>query len=134
VWGRVTAASTSPTLTDLLQGIVIMGGNPGPTLVTLTGFTATVGPGGVILTWETVNEIDVLGFNVYVAEEVDGPRIQVNEDLIPAESHPGSTSGTAYRFTDMTMQRRRNSYYWLETVYIQGDATMRGPAKARLAK
>ncbi len=133
VWGRVTATSTGPTLADLSQGIVIMGGNPGPTQVTLTGLTATAAPGGVTLAWETASEVDVLGFNVYVAEQVDGPRTQVNEDLIQT-LHPGSPSGAVYRLTDMMVQRRRSSYYWLETVYLRGDTALYGPVKATTAK
>jgi hypothetical protein len=73
----------------------------------------------VKLTWTTVNEETLFGFNVLRSESMDGPRAKVNEHLIVAQ-RPGQFAGGMYEFTDAVTPGVRY-YYWLE-VNETGDA------------
>lgn len=98
------------------------------TAVELKSFTATAAKKAIVLTWETISEVDNLGFNLYRAEAVDGERTQLNADLIPA--NPGGQNGAVYSFTDETVKIKRTYYYWLEDVDMYGSAELHGPVEA----
>ncbi len=99
-----------------------------PTAVEMRSFTAARVKGSVLLTWETTNEVDNLGFNLYRATSIDGTRTKLNANLIPAL--PGSLSGSAYSFTDL--ESGYTCYYWLEDVDIHGGMTLRGPVLVKI--
>ncbi len=98
------------------------------TAVTLASFEASAGSGQVKLEWETSDETDNLGFNVYRAAEAEGFYEQVNESLIL--SKVGTGIGTTYDFTDRGVQNRENYFYMLEDVDIFGVKTRHGPVEA----
>ncbi len=98
-----------------------------PTAVSLAGFTAVKVDDGVLLEWETATELDNLGFNLYQAESATGPRVKLNDTLIPAQE-PGSVWGAVYQFVDSGVISGTQYYYWLEDVDIYGVATLHGPA------
>jgi hypothetical protein len=103
-----------------------------PTAVTLVAFEAAAGKKAIILSWETVSEVDNLGFNLYRAESPEGPWLPLNRSLIPSLVPPGSPFGTAYRFKDFKVAPGTTYYYKLESIDVYGRGTMYGPASAEL--
>lgn len=74
----------------------------------------------VQLSWNTVSETNLLGFNLYRSEGLDGPQIQLNSDLIPA-SQSGNPDGDAYGpLTDTGLEPGNTYYYWLEVIHLDG--------------
>ena len=103
--------------------------DPVPTAVELVYFTATAGDSSILLAWETVSEVDNVGFSVYRAESPTGARIKLNDELIPSQA-PGSPIGAIYEFPDATAEQGRYYYYWLENVDIYGQTALYGPKGA----
>jgi hypothetical protein len=103
-----------------------------PTAVELRWFDATGGEGAVTLGWETVMEIDNLGFNLYRAEGVLDPRTQINEQLIPSRVPPGTPFGAVYEYVDCDVVPGGQYYYWLEDVDIYGYSGLHGPVDAQV--
>ena len=99
-----------------------------PSAVTLSYFDAQAVRDRIAVSWQTASEIDNVGFNLYRAESADGPRLQLNQGIIPSLS-PGSTSGADYRFVDTTVKYGRTYFYWLEDVDIYGVTTEHGPVQ-----
>jgi len=98
--------------------------NYNPQAVEMAAFEASWTPGGVLVTWETVSEFDLLGFNLYRSGAEAGPWAQVNEALILSPS-PGSPEGRAYAWLDATAPAG-NAYYRLEWVRPDGEASIAG--------
>ncbi len=94
--------------------------------VTLNSFTATEAEDHVLVAWETVSELDNLGFNLYRStdEGVMGERL--NEELIPSQA-PGSGQGFRYEWADYGVSAGVSYYYWLEDVDFAGNTTLHGP-------
>jgi hypothetical protein len=103
-----------------------------PTAVTLADFTATPGLGQIQLSWQTLMEIDTLGFNIYRSSSPDSARRgqRLNQALIPAAA-VGSVLGQNYEFTDDTIQPGWQYYYWLEVINLD-DTQLFGPESASL--
>jgi len=99
---------------------------PTPTAVELARFEGWPEGMAIHVEWETVTEIDNLGFNLYRAESPDGPYVKLNEELIPSQA-PGSPIGAVYVWLDGAVVVGRSYYYMLEDVDIYGNATMHGP-------
>lgn len=109
-----------------------------PTAVFLSYFTAewSGDPSGqseeasgrqVLLRWETVSEVDNLGFNVYRGPSAEGPWTKLNDTLIPSQVPPGSPVGAIYEWLDKTLDSTIDNYYILEDVDLSGVATQHGP-------
>jgi hypothetical protein len=106
-----------------------------PTGVTLASLAVVPGAGGaLVVQWETVSEIDNLGFSVYRAESADGPLVQLNASLIPSQVPPGSPIGASYEFVDDSVVPGVRYYYWLEDVDVYGVAALHGPVRATLGR
>ena len=75
---------------------------------------------GVLISWETAQESDMLGFNVYRSATPEGERQQLNQRLIPAQS-PGQLIRAYYSCRDGTAGRGVVYYYWLEAVDTSGS-------------
>jgi hypothetical protein len=101
-----------------------------PTAVDLLSFEAKPKARGIRIRWETANEIDTLGFNLYRAESPDGTPVLLNDSLIPAGA-PGSPTGGSYVWFDRPLQAGHTYYYWLDDVNLNGVATRHGPVSAR---
>ncbi len=110
---------------------VIVGLNLDGTLaVTLAGFSAVQQGDHVLVTWETVSELDNRGFNLHRGTSPAGPDRQLNDALIPSQS-PGSPSGFAYAWEDAADLVPGTSYfYWLEAVDVNGATDVHGPVSA----
>jgi hypothetical protein len=100
-----------------------------PLCVTLSSFTATPAGSSILIQWDSTTEIDNLGFNLYRANSEDGPREQLNENLIPSQA-PGSSVGATYSFLDESVAPGTTTYYWLEDVDTRGISTVHGPVSA----
>lgn len=85
--------------------------------------------GSITLTWETVGEDNVAGFNLYRSRRRNGTYSRVNNALIHANDD--AVSGATYRFADQP-GRGRCSYYKLECVNDNGMTTIHGPIKAKM--
>ncbi len=98
-----------------------------PVAVTLASFSASQMEGQALLAWETVSEIDHLGFNLYRGPDAAGPWTRVNDGLIPSPS-PGSTAGHVYELLDPIALSPGVTWYRLEAVDTRGVAADAGLA------
>jgi hypothetical protein len=98
----------------------------------LLSFTATGGTATVTLNWETADETDNQGFNLYRATSRNGEQTQLNVELI-LSAGPG---GAQYEYVDddATLTRSETYYYWLEMVDSTGATELFGPVSAQLEK
>ena len=128
---RTSNSANSVTRAGISQFSPWAVSNEAPTAVTLAGFEASIPVEGILLTWETALEIDVLGFNLYRAESEEGERLQINSELIPAQAM-GGIGGAAYTFHDPSAQPGTLYFYWLEIVQIEGNEWA-GPIEAQAA-
>ena len=98
-----------------------------PLAVALASFDAAAQAGHVLVSWETVSELDNAGFNLYrtgSAGRQPGP-----EDLlafVPSQA-PGGTGGAAYSHQDSDVAPGQTYWYWLEDVALNGATTQHGP-------
>ncbi len=91
-----------------------------PSAIGLVGLNATSTPVGVQLDWETAQEIDLLGFNVFRADGTNEARSLLSPQLIPA-ANPGQLQGNPYQFIDSTAVAGRTYYYWVEWLGNSGS-------------
>ncbi|KKM67490.1 hypothetical protein LCGC14_1470580, partial [marine sediment metagenome] len=104
-----------------------IGGETGyaPTVVDLISFTATGQSSFVLVEWETAQEIDNLGFNLYRSSDPYGSFTKLNSSLIPGLI--SSIKGRKYTHIDTGVTRDVLYYYMLEDVDLSGTRTMHGP-------
>jgi hypothetical protein len=94
--------------------------------VQLATFEATCQNSQILVTWQTVSELDNLGFNLYRNTSADGPSLQLNSELIASQA-PGSGQGSSYEWTNDNVEMGSTYYYWLEDVSLSGITTQHGP-------
>jgi hypothetical protein len=97
------------------------------TAISLGNFGATTIEGRVHLRWETLSEIDNVGFNVYHSNSKEGPWTQLNETIISSNVAPGSTAGAAYEYIVEDVDLVTENFYLLEDVNASGLKTKHGP-------
>ena len=97
------------------------GGNRPPD-VTLDYFTAQLQYFDALLQWRTTQEENLDGFNILRATSLDGPRQQLNPQIIPPAG-----PGWDYEFTDSTIEPGMTYYYWLQVVGFNGRIVYIGP-------
>ena len=103
-----------------------------PLAVTIGSFSAELEAGKVVLTWETVSELNNRGFNLWRGVSPALPNIQLNTTLIPSQSQ-GNPSGFTYTWTDQDdLVPGATYYYWLEDVDLSGVVTRHGPVSITL--
>jgi hypothetical protein len=98
------------------------------TAVKLASFEVDVDGENAQVSWSTASETRNYGFNVYRSVSINGQRVPVNADLVPAS---GSSTGNAYSLVDAGLEPGRY-FYWLEDVDLDGKATIHGPVLAEL--
>ena len=96
-----------------------------PTDVRLADFTLVSLPQGIQLNWQSAQENDLIGFNIYRSESPDGPQVQINYELIPAVT-PGELRGNEYLYLDTSAEAGKTYYYWVEWVGNR-DSELFGP-------
>ncbi len=98
-----------------------------PLAVALASFQAEAQADHVLVSWETVSEIDNRGFNLYRGASPDGWERRLNATLIPSQS-PGNPSGFSYTWLDdADLTPGATYYYWLEDMDVSGVTTLHGP-------
>lgn len=97
-----------------------------PLAVTLAGFDAQAQAGHVLVTWETVSELDNAGFNLYRTGTPQAPTAADLLASVPSQG-PGSAQGSAYSYPDYAVTAGEAYWYWLEDVDFNGVTTMHGP-------
>jgi uncharacterized repeat protein (TIGR01451 family) len=102
----------------------------GPLAVTLAGFEAQGQGDRIVVSWETVSELDNAGFNLYrTGSFAEQPGQDDLLTYVPSQA-PGSTQGAAYRYEDLAVQPGESWVYWLEDVSLSGVTTLHGPVSA----
>jgi hypothetical protein len=114
------------------SGAVITTSTCEPTSVDLLSFTAQRTKKAITLNWETANETNRLGFNLYRATSADGDRTRLNALLIPPLVPPGSQKGAEYSYTDTDLKPNTTYHYWLEELDRFGAASLTGPVSVKL--
>ncbi len=104
-----------------------------PTAVTMAGFGATAQNAvpSVALEWQTLNELNLLGFNVYRSDAADGVKVKLNGGMIPAQ-HAGQLLGGSYSYEDTGVQPGDIWFYWVEGVVQSGPPEWLGPQSANV--
>ncbi len=94
-----------------------------PLAVNLETFSATpdLDAGQVTVAWETVNEVDNLGFHLYRSSDSSEAWAQINTALIPSQS-PGSPWGYVYEWTDQDVVFGERYVYRLASMDMAGLA------------
>jgi hypothetical protein len=100
-----------------------------PLAVTLATFGASPSADHVLVSWETANEIDNRGFNLWRGSTPDAPSQQLNANLILSQA-PGSAIGASYEYQDFDVAAGQTYYYWLEGVDLSGATQLNGPTSA----
>ena len=103
-----------------------------PLAVSLESLDAAVEGDAIRITWETVNEIGNLGFNLYRDTATEGPGGKLNSSLIPSQS-PDGLAGYVYSYLDdANLVPGTTYFYWLEDVSLAGIAKRHGPVNATI--
>jgi hypothetical protein len=106
-----------------------------PLIVRLALFEATAQADAIQINWQTVSELDNLGFNLYRAEVTGTSEVpvtwttQLNSQLIPGQA-PGSGQGAAYEWLDEQLEAGSSYVYWLEDVDVNGNTSLHAPVSA----
>ncbi len=109
-------------------------GPAGPTYIAMVGYSANQGPDGkVLLQWETGEEVNNLGFNIY--REDGGRRTRINKSLILGSglmARPGTvmTAGRSYLW-QASGAKGNDSAYWIEEIDLNGSSVWHGPIFSR---
>lgn len=87
--------------------------------VIVADVSATKTPQGVVIRWETVNEFQTIGFNIYRSRCETCKLVKVNDTIIQS-SCPGSLFGDVYKYRT---KGHRRAYYWLSTIDFEMNET-----------
>jgi len=104
-----------------------------PTSANILYFGAEESSSDIVLRWATSTEFDVLGFNLYRSNSVEGERRKLNSDLILA-GNPGGGEGRDYSFIDSYFDAGSDVlFYFLELLDLSGGIEIYGPVEVKLA-
>jgi hypothetical protein len=95
-----------------------------PTGLAMASFATEARGAGVLVTWETLSEVNIVGFNVQ--RRVAGGEFRtVNDELILA-AHTGAAAGGAYSFDDAKVRPGGVYQYRLEIIRADGSRGVYG--------
>lgn len=100
-----------------------------PLAVTLAGFQAQWADNQVLVTWDTVSEINNMGFNLYRSQSPDQVGELITAQMVPSQA-PGSNLGYSYSFVDSNVTAGATYWYTLADLDLFGVATQHGPVSA----
>jgi len=115
---------TSPANDNASIASYDFGFTSSPLAVLRAGFEANAQADHVLVSWETVSELNNAGFNLYRSLTADGEYTLLG--FTPSAA-PGSTQGAAYSYQDLDVQAGQTYWYKLEDVELDGATTMHGP-------
>ena len=132
--GAISGSATTIALATTNTAFRGVAFTPGTTLaVALAAFDAQQVADHMQVSWETVSELDNLGFNLYRGVSPDGWERQLNDALIPSQA-PGSSGGYSYTWQDRAGLVSGHTYYlWLEDVDLNGATTLHGPVSVEFS-
>ncbi|MDH7485256.1 MAG: S8 family peptidase [Anaerolineae bacterium] len=96
-----------------------------PTGLTLASFAGAAQPDGVLLTWETASELELVGFRL-LRREAGQSFAALNEALIFAR-YAGANQGATYTYRDREVLPGTTYDYALEMVTSDGSVERQGP-------
>lgn len=102
--------------------------HPAQASVGLMYFRAVPGSNFIKLEWETAQEFENLGFNLYrgLTEDFDDAQ-QLNSNLILAQ---GGATGAFYDWVDNNVESGTEYTYWLEDIDTSNNSTVHDPVTA----
>lgn len=128
-----TGGTSAFTITETLPGTIVgtagtnyffkgiaMAPSAG-TLANVVDYKVTVAGTEAKLAWTTQNEPDCMGYNVYVANAINGTYKKANAGLIPAKGDP--FNGATYTFTT-AIAAGQTLYFKIEDLDHKGVSTM----------
>lgn len=83
----------------------------------------------VVVEWSTTSELEIVGFNIYRSESLEGNYLIINKNLIPSSKDP--LVGGKYTFPDLSVRPGHTYYYLLEDVDVNGTTSRHEPIKAK---
>lgn len=97
--------------------------------VSLLYFRAVAGSDSIKLEWETAQELDNLGFNLYrgLTDDINAA-VKLNSSLIPGNT--GSATGAYYEWLDTNVVIGTQYTYWLKDIDTNGVETAHGPVSS----
>jgi hypothetical protein len=102
-----------------------------PTAVLLASFTVHSVKDRVLIQWETVSELDIVGFNILRSTVRDGSYSRINDTMIPAQMS-GGLLGAKYGYADRNVTPGAIYHYILEVVNAGGSVETFGPVAVRV--
>lgn len=111
-------------------------GPTGPTDIAMVSYSARQQPDGkVLLQWETGEEVNNLGFNIY--REEGGQRVRLNGSLIVGSglmAKPGTvmTAGRSYNWRTWAASGK-HEIFWIEEIDVGGRTMWHGPVRSQMA-
>jgi hypothetical protein len=132
-----TLAQDTPPLISAGGGYQVVqgywsGATFAPTAVTLAGFWVEARGDTLVVCWETVAEVDLVGFALYRSDTgAPDSFVRLHEGLIPGQA-PGSPEGASYEWVDAGVERGQTYFYLLEELDVRGQASRYGPVSGRL--
>jgi uncharacterized repeat protein (TIGR01451 family) len=144
---RLTVGPNTPQTVDYVNTVDIDSRTPDPnrgnnrsqdhdrvvntTAVVLVEFGAARQPGGVLVRWRTVAELDNYGFRVYRSHTPNRTgAVLITPQIIPGQGR-GHADGASYSFFDAGAPDGP-LYYWLEDIDLNGTSEFHGPAQPTL--
>lgn len=100
-----------------------------PLAVTLASFDAQSQDSAVLVTWETVSEIDNAGFNLYRTDAAGNSPEPGDLLVFVPSAAPGSGQGSRCQWIDPAIEPSTAVFYWLESVDLNGDTDLHGPVR-----
>ncbi len=92
-----------------------------PTSADLLAFKAGSAPKGIRVKWQTGNELEIIGFNVWRKTSKGTEWKKLNANLIDAKS-VGTISSEKYSYLDKSVKVGKKYVYRIEIVLVQGEA------------
>ncbi|MCP9494549.1 MAG: C25 family cysteine peptidase [Pyrinomonadaceae bacterium MAG19_C2-C3] len=107
------------------------------TLAELIFFSAVQANGAVSIKWQTGNEVNNLGYNIY--REQNGTRMLLNKSIIAGSAFMVGAgtqlvAGKSYMWSDrLASDKNEGAQYWLEEIDLDGTRTMHNPVTPGIA-
>ncbi len=71
-----------------------------------------------VIRWSTASEVDNFGFDVYRAEQEEGPFTRITQQPVPGAGT--SDEPARYEYTDTTIKPGIQYYYYVESISMSG--------------